>query len=137
MLEEAENVAILKKAYEQWHTTKGDPNIWLDILDDEVDFGSIANGMKGLEFTKPRASKKEVMGYFDELFTDWEMESFKIQEYVAQGGRVVALGNCAWTHKRTGKTIQTPKVDVWLFENGKAVQFMEHFDTYAAKCGCE
>jgi len=60
------------------------------------------------------------------------MNFYDINEYVAQGDRVVAIGECSWTHKRTRKTVTIPKVDIWLFENGKATQFMEYFDTYAA-----
>ena len=90
-----------------------------------------------MEFTKPRASKKEVMGYFEGLAKDWSMNSFVINEYVAQDGRVVALGEMSWTHRRTKKTITIPKVDVWLFEDGRATQFMEHFDTYEAIRACE
>ena len=35
-------------------------------------------------------------------------------------------------NKRTKKTVTIPKVDVWKFENGKVVEFMEHFDTHTA-----
>jgi ketosteroid isomerase-like protein len=128
---EEQNVAILKKAYNDWQETKGDGRVWHDILDDNIDFGSLADGKPGMEFTRPRASKTEVLDYFEGLAADWTMEYYIVNEYVAQGNRVVALGECSWTNKRNGKTISTPKVDVWLFENNKAVQFMEHYDTYA------
>ncbi len=132
MTQEENNVAALRDAYAAWQETKGDSSVWLDILADHVDWGSLADGRPGMEFTKPRASKQEVVGYFEGLANDWSMEFYHINEYVAQGGRVVALGECSWTHKRTGKTATIAKVDVWLFENGKVTQFMEHNDTYTA-----
>lgn len=137
MTVEETNVAILTKAYTGWHETKGDPSVWDDVLGNVIAFGSLADGRPGMEFTKPRASKAEVREYLQELVNDWSMESFHMNEYVAQGERVVALGEMSWTHRRTNKTITIPKVDVWLFENGKAVQFMEHFDTYTALMACQ
>lgn len=132
MTPEETNVAILKDAYAAWHDSKGDATVWLGILADHVAWGSAADGKPGMEFTKPRASKEEVVGYFEELAQDWTMEFYHVNEYVAQGARVVALGECSWTNKRTAKTVTIPKVDVWLIEDGKVTQFMEHYDTYTA-----
>ncbi len=137
MTEEETNVATLRAAYARWFETRGDASVWYDILADEIAWGSLADGRPGMEFTKPRASKQEVVGYFEELAADWRMEFYHINEYVADGGRVVALGEMSWTHRRTGKTVTMPKVDVWMFKNGKATQFMEHYDTHLAIMACE
>lgn len=131
MTKEEDNTAILKHAYTAWHKTRGDSNVWMDILADHISFGSLADGKPGMEFTKPRASKQEVIGYFEGLANDWEMEFYHINEFVAQGDRVVAIGECSWTHRRNGNTISIPKVDIWKIENGKATQFMEYYDTHA------
>ena len=129
---EEKNTKILRDAYTAWYRTKGDSSVWVDILADHVDWGSLANGQPGMEFTRPRATKQEVVGYFSELAKDWSMEYYYVDEYVAQGERVVAIGECSWTHKRTGKTATIPKVDIWLFKDGKVIQFMEHYDTHTA-----
>ncbi len=132
MTEQERNVETLRDAYIHWQNTKGDAQVWLDILDDHVDWGSLADGAPGMEFTQKRASKDDVVGYFAGLAENWTMNSYHINEFVAQGGRVVAIGECSWTHKRTGKTAAIGKVDVWMFENGKVTQFMEFFDTLRA-----
>lgn len=132
MTEEESNVALLQATYAAWHRTGGDATVWLDILADEIAWGSLADGRPGMEFTRPRATRDEVMGYFEGLAKDWAMEFYHVNEFVAQGGRVVALGECSWTYRRTGKTVTLPKVDVWLLENGKVIQFMEHYDTHTA-----
>lgn len=137
MTQEEANVALLKNAYAAWHESKGDANVWLDVLADTVAWGSLADGRPGMDFTRPRASRAEVVQYFAGLEEDWLMEFYHINEYVAQGARVVAIGEMSWTHRRTGKTVEMPKVDVWLFEDGKATQFMEHFDTHKAIAACE
>lgn len=132
MTQEDTNVEILRKAYATWHRTNGNASAWLDILADEIAWGSLADGRPGMEFTRPRATRDEVMGYFEGLANDWSMEFYHVNEFVAQGGRVVALGECSWTYRKTGKTVTLPKVDVWMLEDGKVTQFMEHYDTHAA-----
>jgi len=132
MTKENDNVEILRKAYAAWYESRGDADIWLEILADHVNWGSLADGKPGLEFSKARASKQEVVGYFRELMNDWTMEFYHINEYIAQGDRVVALGECSWTNKRTGKNATLPKVDIFRFEGGKVTEFMEHFDTHTA-----
>ena len=126
------NVAILQQVYSEWHKTKGDPSVLLDILADEIRWGSAADGKPGMDFAKKRATKDEVGGYFRDLLSEWSMEFYQVNEFVAQGGRVVALCECSWTNKRTGKLVTLPKVDVWFFENGKVTEFMEYFDTHTA-----
>ena len=132
MTEESRNTEILKTIYAAWHETRGDTRIWFDLLADQIEWGSAADGKPGMEFTKPRASKHEVVGYFEGLISDWEMQSYFANEFVAQGNRVVVLCECTWTYRKTGKTVTVPKVDVWKIENGKATQFMEYYDTHTA-----
>jgi len=38
-------------------------------------------------------------------------------------------GRCAWKYRKTGKVVWTQKADSWRFENGKAVEFYEFYDT--------
>ena len=77
-----------------------DPSAVLDILADEIRWGSAADGKPGMDFAKTRASKDEVAGYFRDLVNEWSMEIFHVNEMVAEGGRVVVLCECAWTNKR-------------------------------------
>ncbi|MEM7122092.1 MAG: nuclear transport factor 2 family protein [Pseudomonadota bacterium] len=132
MTQEESNVAILKGAYDAWHETKGDSNVWMDILADEIAFGSAADGRPGLDFTKARASKQEVAEYFEGLKQDWEMEFYHINEFVAQGERVVALAEVSWINRQTGKPLRMPKADVWMLKDGKVTQFMEFYDSQPA-----
>jgi len=130
MSNEVANVEILKAAYHQWHETQGGSvDQFFAFLDDKILFGSIARGEAPLEFAKQYNGKAELRGYFDNLLKDWKMIHYRIDEYVAQGDAVVARGTCAWTNRKTGKPVETPKVDFWRFHNGKAVEFYEYFDT--------
>ena len=57
-------------------------------------------------------------------FTTWVCHYF-----VAENDRVVVVGATKWTNKETGKAFETPKIDIWRFRDGRAIEFFEHYDT--------
>ena len=62
---------------------------------------------------------------------------FTVGEFVAQGDIVVVRSSMAWRNKRTGREVDTPKVDFWRFRDGKATEVYEYYDTaqvIAAAC---
>jgi ketosteroid isomerase-like protein len=130
---EAANVELLRAAYADWVSSKGQSvEHWMRLLSDEIQFGSLAQGAPLMTFTAPRRTREQVRGYFQGLLNDWEMLRYTVDEFVAQGDAVVMRGSCAWRHKRTGKSVDTPKLDFWRFKDGKAVEFFEYFDTARA-----
>lgn len=130
MSNEAANVRILKDAYHQWHTTRGGSvEHWLGIIDDDIQFGSLAEGEKPLAFATSYTKRDQLGAYFTGLINDWTMVHYTMNEFVAQGDTVVVRGSCEWTNKRTSKTAATPKIDFWRFSNGKAVEYYEYYDT--------
>jgi ketosteroid isomerase-like protein len=130
---EDDNVALLKRLYAGWNDTRGGSiaDMFASMADD-VEWHSLASGGAGLEFSRCCTSKGDVERYFGELAADWAMNYYDIEEFVAQGERVVAIGRCSWTHRRTGKQIESPKADVVRIRDGKIVAFMEFFDTAQA-----
>jgi ketosteroid isomerase-like protein len=133
MANENENVAILKTAYRLWHDTKGKSvDHWLDNMTDDVKFRSLAEGAKRMEFTRTSSCKDEVRHYFAGLTADWEMIYYRVDEYVAQGDRVVALGQISFKNKHTGKILETPKADFHKFRDDKICEFFEFYDTAQA-----
>lgn len=131
MADEARNVGILKDAYRNWNDSKGgSADHWLKICADNIAFGSLAQGAApGANYLTAYQSRDALKDYFAGLTRDWEMIDYVAEHYVAQGDRVVMLGRCSWRFKKTGKIVSTPKADAWRFENGKAVEFFEYFDT--------
>jgi uncharacterized protein len=130
---EAANVELLRAAYADWGNSKGQSvDHWMGLLSDEIRFGSLAQGAPLMTFTAPRSTREQVRGYVQGLLNDWEMLRYTVDEFVAQGDAVVMRGSCAWRHKRTGKAVDTPKLDFWRFKDGKAVEFFEYFDTARA-----
>ena len=130
---ENSNVAALKDAYRQWHETKGGSVAhWLALMADDVKFHSLADGAKAMEFTHASNCKDDVKRYFAGLTGDWEMIFYVIDEYIAQGDRVVALGRCSFKHRKTGKILETAKADFHKFRGDKICEFFEFYDTAKA-----
>lgn len=127
---ESENIARLKQAYAQWSGQKGaDCQCWMDLMAEDVSLGSLADGAPEMSFSARRNSRDQILDYLNELTRDWDMLSFDMGDFIAQGDRVVAIGRVAWRNKATGKIADTPKIDVWRFRDGKAVDFIEFYDT--------
>lgn len=129
-MSEADNVAVLKDAYRDWHDSRGGSvDHFLSICDDSIKFGSLAQAAPAIAFAGNYSNRLALRGYFDGLLGDWAMIHYTVDEFVAQGDTVFMRGSCAWRNKRTGKAVDTPKVDFWRFRNGKAIEFYEYFDT--------
>ena len=127
------HVSLLREAYKKWHDTKaGSVDHWLELMTDDIQFRSLAGGATKMEFTRTSTCKEEVRHYFSELTSQWEMIHYTIDEYIVQGERVVALGNCSFRHKQTGKVLDTPKADFHKFRGGKICEFFEFYDTAQA-----
>lgn len=123
----------LKLAYKEWNDSKGKSHShWLELMADDIVFHSLAGGQPGMEFTRKCHSKKDVEQYFSGLEAAFEMDHYTPEEFIEQGDRVVMRGSCAWTSKLTHKWMETPKVDIFHFENGKIKRFYEYYDTAKA-----
>jgi len=120
----------LKAAYGAWSRTKGESaDTWINLLADQVDFRSLANGRLGIPWAKTRTSPAEVREYLHGLMTTFQMDHYTVDRYICQDDTIVVICSTAWRNRATGKRFDTPKVDVWRFKDGKAVSFFEYYDT--------
>ena len=133
---EAQNVEILREAYRHWVESKTESvDHWMDLFAEEFHFHSMAEGAAGLEFTGPCHCKQDLARYFEELSKQWESVYYRVDEFIAQNDRIVVIGSCSWKNKKTGKVIETPKVDIVRMKNGKIVDFWEIYDTAKSLAG--
>lgn len=126
MSDAAANKAILQDAYRPWHETRGgavdEP---FAIYADGVRFGSLTQGAAPAAFTALRNGKAQMRGYFAELLANWSMHYHTIHDMIAEDDRIAVACSTAWTNK----TVETPKVDIWRFKDGRAVEFYEYYGT--------
>jgi ketosteroid isomerase-like protein len=129
-MQEKRNKELLQKAYSRWDETRGGSvDEWIALVDDNISFGSLAEGADPDAFTTRLEGKQSLMRYFEGLTSNWTMLHHTIERYVAEGDQVVAIGSCAWKYNKTGKIVETPIVNVWRFKDGKAVSYYEFYDT--------
>ena len=122
----------LAGAYRRWRETRGqNVDEVLGLMADDVQMRSIAQPQVPHVLTEHRTSKEQAREYFAALSRDWEMIDFPQEKMIADGDTVVWIGRCSWRNRHDGKTIDTPKVDIWTFRDGKAVDFFELYDTLA------
>jgi len=125
-----QNLANLKDAYLRWDKSKGkDTSMWTSLFAPDVRLRSLAGGRKGLEFSLECRSLDDVARYFAGLTAEWEMIHYKTEQFAVDGDRVVMVGSTSWRHKKTGRTFDTPKVDLVTFRGDKIGEFFELYDT--------
>lgn len=130
------NKATLTHIYRRWHDSKGAAlDELIGIFDRSILFSSLAEGATPAAFTALAIGPEQLRGYFDGLLSGWSMNFYRVDTMIAEDDRVAVVGATSWTNKSTGKTVETRKVDIWRFENGRATEFHEYYDTaklYAA-----
>ncbi len=124
------NLAALERAYARWSESKGkSPEAFLALLADGVEMRSVLSPEVPDDLAANRRSKPEAREYFAVLARDWEMISYDVDRFVGDGDDIVMVGRCHWRHRATGSEVNSPKVDIWHFEGGKATSFLEMFDS--------
>ncbi|MEM6910359.1 MAG: nuclear transport factor 2 family protein [Verrucomicrobiota bacterium] len=120
----------LRYGYELW--AAADPaavEYFLELLADDIDWKSLGEGRPGMEFSRSRSGKHEVLGYFQDIAAKWELVNYKVEEIVSEGERHIVICECAWKHGATGKVVETPKLDSYRMKDGLIVEFREYYDT--------
>ena len=122
-MSEQANVRLVQEAYAAFN--RGDIQAALNSLSDNVEW--IAPGVEPVAGTY--RGKDGVAQFFQKVKETVEFSAFEPREYVAQGDRVVALGNYKATAHATGKLYQCDWVMSFTLRDGKVTKFQEFTDT--------
>ena len=125
-------------AYRTWRESRGsNVDEVIDLMADEIEMRSVLDPELPNDLAADRKTREEARQYFQVLGRDWEMIDYPQDKIVADGDTIVWIGRCHWRHRPSGREINSPKVDIWTFRNGKAVSFFEMFDSlgFAATTG--
>jgi ketosteroid isomerase-like protein len=118
------NVDIVRGAYEAFG--RGDVPAVLGVLDPNVSWTEADGFPYAGTYNGPDAV---LNGVFMKLGSEWDGFSAVPDEFVADGDKVVSLGNYSGKYKATGKRFRTHFAHVWTLSNGKAVKFQQCTDT--------
>jgi ketosteroid isomerase-like protein len=122
-----ESLEIVRKAYDNFKA--GDVPGLLGQLDSNVEWE--LPDIPGARISGQRHGLDGVRQFFSDLADDQEVISFEPREFVADGERVVALGNYEWRVRSTGKPFKSDFTHVFRVRDGKITGFHEFMDTHA------
>jgi uncharacterized protein len=122
---ERENTELVQQGYQ--HFQNGDIQGLLGLLSDDVEWTQFE--IEGVPFSGMHRGPERVGEFFSQVFDTEEVLHFEPREFVAQGDKVVALGDYAWRVKSTGREYETDFVHVFTVRDGKVARYQEFMDT--------
>ena len=123
-----ENTQIVISGYEKFKT--GDIEGLLNLFADDIRWE--VREIENAPFAGSRSGKQAVGEFFGQLAGAEDITRFEPLEFIAQGDKVVVLGDSAATVKATGRSYETDWVHVFHLRDGKIHEFQEFFDNAAA-----
>lgn len=130
-MNEQRNTETARRAYELFKA--GDIESLLDLYTDDVDWETPK--VENVPQTGKRKGKQEMLEFMSLVGPDYsENLHFEPREFIAQGNKVVILGDYGWRINATGKEYTSDWVHVCTFnDDGKITSFKEYLDTAAAR----
>ncbi len=127
-MNEQENKKVAEKLYETFNS--GDVEGFLNIFSEDASWNSPK--IENVPIETNVTGRDNIGKFFTEI--DEHEEFLKIQpnEYIAQGDKVVVLGDLSVRSKTTNKQYDSGFVHIITVKDGKVVSFLEYFDNAAA-----
>jgi len=124
-MNEQDNVKLVQHLYAAFG--RGDKQAILDRLSPDVEW--TLEGPAIVPFAGRRVGPAQVEGFFDALATTQRDQKLTIDEYIASGDNVVAIGRYSATVLATGKPMDDALVHVFTIRGGKVVRYLNFTDT--------
>ena len=122
-----DNLDVVRRGYDAFG--RGDIDALLELFDEQIQW--VTPGPSELATSGRRTGRQEVGQFFASVNELFDVQRFEPREYIAQGDRIVVLGEETARVRATGKTLDLDWVHVFTLRNGKVVAFQEFFDTAA------
>lgn len=123
------NLEIVQTGYSNF--LEGNIPGLVDLLSDEITWELPASAE--VPFSGVFTGKKGVVDFFQQVAASNDIHEFNITDYVADGDKVIALGNLRATSKATGKTAVNVWAHFWQLKDGKVIRHYEYVDTATIK----
>ena len=123
-----ENIKLVKQVYENFK--KGDIGALLHLLSENIEWQ--LPEIENVPFAGKRRGHEQMGQFFASLAGTQEVQHFDPREFIAQGDKVVALGQYSWRVKSTGREFGGDFAHVFTVNDGKVIRFHEYMDTAAA-----
>jgi hypothetical protein len=126
-MSEQQNVKVVQDAYAAFG--RGDIQSLLNTLSDEVEWHTPGEPL--IPQAGSYHGRNEVSRFFQNLDQTTQFGNFNPREFIAQGDRVIVLGDYDGTGKQTGRPFKSEWVMVFTLSGGKVTKFREYTDTAA------
>jgi ketosteroid isomerase-like protein len=127
-MSEQENTQVVQQAYQNFKT--GDIKALIGLMTEDVTWQLPET--ENVPFAGKRRGHEEVGQFFATLADAQDVLKFEPQEFVAQGDKVIALGQYTWRVKASGREYGGDWAHVFTVRDGKISGFHEYMDTAAA-----
>ena len=119
------NLDIVKQGYADF--MQRDIPAILNILSDDIEWVLPASAK--VSFSGTFKGRDGVTNFFENVGNTNDISEFVVDNYIADGDYVVALGHLSATAKSTGKTSSNKWAHVWQLKDGKVIRHYEYVDT--------
>lgn len=126
-MSEQNNIQVIQHAYQCFG--QGDVAGILNTLTDDVVWHVAP--VENVPYTGTRNGKAGAGDFFAKLVEVEDVLKFEPREFIAQGDKVVVIGEYAARVKDTGREFETYWVQVFNLRDGKISNFTEYTDTAA------
>jgi ketosteroid isomerase-like protein len=124
-----QNKQRVQEAYQLF--LKGDIQGVIDRCHDDAEWTSPESDY--IPFAGMFRGKQGIAEFFSKLGANAHPQRFEPQEFIAEGDKVVVLGQATWQVKPTGRSFDTPFIHVFTMRDGKVARFEAHADTAAGE----
>lgn len=121
----AQNLAIVKGGYEGETSAENGRHLQ-KYVSDKVQWTEAAGFPLAGTYVGYLAIEKEVFGRLGEFWQDYR---FDVEDYVADGNKVMAYGTYSGIYRETNKAFTARVAHLWQLEDGKIVSFEQFVDS--------
>lgn len=126
-MSEQQNLEVVRRGYDAFG--RGDMDALLSSFDEQIEW--VTPGPQDLATSGRRRGRQQVAEFFAAVNEIFDIQRFEPKEFIAQGDRVMVLGDETVRVKATGKVLDDDWAHVFTLRNGKIVAFQEYIDTAA------
>ncbi len=127
-MKEQENTKVAEQLYETFNS--GDVEGFLNLFSEDASWDS--PDMENVPLETTFTGRDNIGKFLTEIDEYEEFLKIEPREFIAQGKRVVVLGELQVRSKITDKQYNSGFVHIIEVKNGKAISFLEYFDNAAA-----
>ena len=124
-----ENKRLVMEGYQLFQ--KGDIPGLLQMYHDDALW--IEPDVEHVPFAGLHTGKSEIARFFQELDQATQPLRFIPKEFIAEGDKVIVLGEASWLVRNTGRTYDNAWVHVFTLRDGKVSRFEDYHDTAASE----